>query len=189
MLSDEDADSFFAEIEQLESSIDQNKLSAEYGEEQFTYEATPYSYIQEFLTKFSPSHTDVVYDLGSGYGRLVIFGALNSDADFRGIEISEARNKKAAELAKRLGISNAAFYTGNVLDFDLSDGDIFFLFNPFNSRTLSAVGEKLHEISLRKTIKIATWGGASDEYFEKQTWIHRVTDTAPESPLEYFVSE
>lgn len=187
-INDDDADRFFAEIEKAENHINPEKLRLEHGEEQFYYEASSYSIISDFLEQFSPQQGEVVYDLGSGFGRVVIFGALNSEAEFRGIEISELRTQKAELLAKQLGLTNTAFYAGNVLDFDLSEGDIFFLFNPFNPPTLAAVTDKLEKISHSKKIRIASWGGPSDDYLLGQLWLKHLPKSDPESPIEYFES-
>lgn len=187
-VNDKTADEFFAEIEKAENFVDLSLLEQEYGDEQFIYEGTPYSYILDFLSKFAPRQKEIVYDLGSGYGRFVIFCAMNSDAECRGIEISDKRNRQARDLAKRLGLRNIKFYTGNVLDFDISDGDYFFLFNPFKPRTLHQVGDKLKEVAKKRTIKIATWGGASNDFFRERDWLEEIKDLDPHSPIEYFIS-
>lgn len=189
VLTDKEADKFFEEIEEAENHLNISALAERYGEEQYTYEATPYSYIVDFLNKFAPLKSDIVYDLGSGYGRFIIFCAMNSDAMFRGIEICEIRNQKARELAHRIGLRNVDFITGNVLDADIEDGNIFFLFNPFAPRTMEEIGKKLRKIATAKQIKIATWGGASDDYFRHQDWLEIITELNPETPLEYFVSK
>lgn len=156
-----------------------NKLRQTIGDEQFRYEATPYSYIRRFTKTIDPLPHDVVYDLGSGYGRVVLYGALTSGALWKGIEIVPERVAAADKIRDEKGIANAIFFTGHAADFDLSDGTIFFLFNPFSNKTLSEIGEKLQEISMDKRIKIVTWGGTSNEYFAAQKWLMETTPKGP----------
>lgn len=158
-----------------------------YGDEQFTHEATPYSYIDDFIDFLKPSKKDIVYDLGSGYGRFIIYCALQTKAKYKGIEIIPERFLSAQETLKKLKLKNACFYRANVCDFDFSDGNIFFLFNPFSIETLAFVGEKLKKIAKNKKIIIATWGGQSNRYFENADWLWKIRESNDiYFKLEYF---
>ncbi len=156
---------------QMEKRVDYHRLKQDFGTEQYIYEGTPYDFIRFFLHFVKPTAKDVVYDLGSGYGRIVFYGALTTPAFFKGIEIVPHRVKEATQIKKRFGINNAKFIQGNVLDQDYSDGNFFFLFNPFYPETLEIVGKQLSKIAKNKKITIATWGGPSNEYFSDQKWL------------------
>jgi SAM-dependent methyltransferase len=161
-----------------------------FGYEQYTYEGTPYEFIRLFLHVFKPDRKDIVYDLGSGYGRVVLYGALTTDSAFRGLEIVSSRIEQANDIKDRLKISNAEFILANARNFDFWDGTIFFLFNPFSSETLSIVGDKLKQISNTKTIKIATWGGSSNLYFQDQLWLQKINLASfSHHRIDYFQSK
>jgi SAM-dependent methyltransferase len=183
------SDRLFKEFEQQDLSIDTKRLFQKFGFEQFNYEPTPYFYVRDFVRHLNPKPWQIVYDLGSGYGRVVLYGAMNSPAFFKGVEIVPERVRSADLIRQRLGIQNAEFYAGNVLDFDLSDGDTFFLFNPFSTDTLARVGKKLCKIAACKKIKIATWGGPSNSYFKNENWVELVEESSKKvAKIDYFIS-
>lgn len=174
-------------IELAEQSIDFTLLGKIFGKEQFTYEGTPYALIREFLNTLQPSDNDIVYDLGSGYGRVVLYCALVNGANFLGIEIVSDRVQATMEIKDKFKIYNADFVEGSAADMDLRDGNIFFLFNPFSNYTLRTVGENLRKVSEEKQIRIATFGGPSNYYFENQPWLSDITPK--KSKLQYFESK
>lgn len=172
------------------SEGEQWKIKPEYFGEQIIHEATPSTYIQNFLDQFKPKAGETVYDLGCGFGKVVIFGALNSEALFKGIEIVGERAQKAEKIREVLGIKNAEFLCGNVKDIDISDGDIFFLFNPFSEKTLKEVGQILEKIAKKKRIKIATWGGTTNRFFDNLPWLQKPSPVVPSSEkIDYYVSD
>jgi len=167
--------------QEIEQKIDAAILFDSYGDEQYFYEGTPYDYIRYFLRVIRPKAGEVIYDLGAGYGRVVLYGAITSSAQFRGIEIVPDRIQKAQKAIKRFGIRNAEIIAGNALDLDYSDGDIFFLFNPFRKDTLEKIGAKLKEMAAKKDFRLVTWGGNSNDFFESQNWLKKTA----EKPVEY----
>lgn len=181
-------DDFFKPYESKDFYFKYKKIKTELLIEQTTYEPTPLSYIFEFLTTLSPQKDEIVYDLGSGFGRVVLIGAIYSQATFKGIEIVSSRVKSAQKIKEKLNIKNAYFEENNVLKADFMDGDIFFLFNPFSEKTLNEVGRKLELISKIKPIKIATWGGNSNHYFEKCQWLEKMNINFDQTKLDYFRS-
>ena len=161
--------------ETIEGDIDRFKLYRRYGIEQYIYEGTPYTYIRYFLHHLKPAHSDVIYDLGSGYGRVVLYGALTTPVQCVGIEIVPERVREANEAAQSLALSRATFIRHNVLEYDYSDGTIFFLFNPCSRPTLQKVTEKLQRISQRKSIRVIGWGGNINEHFANQDWLQDIS--------------
>jgi len=159
------------DFKEAEKNIDPHDLTRDFGIEQYRYEGTPYDFIRYFLNKLSLNKTDIVYDLGSGYGRVIIYGALTREAYFKGIEIVPSRTQRIMDVKNKFQIDNLDCQECNILDTDYSDGNIFFLFNPFFYETLQKVGSRLEEIAKRKKIKIITWGGTSNDYFTEQSWL------------------
>lgn len=125
----------------------------------FIYEGTKYNSAREILHKVKPQKDDVVYDLGSGYGRFCFYGSLTTDAAFKGIEIVERRVKAANSIKERFGIDNLTFTQGDVTEQDFSDGTIFYLFNPFYPQGYSAqkrTERALRDLARKKPITIVT---------------------------------
>lgn len=160
---------------QTEPQIDYDTLNRQFGFEQYIYEGTPYTYIRKFLRVLGPTEGMKIYDLGAGYGRVVVYGAITHPrVDFYGIEIVPNRAKQAQNSIERFGLENAEIIQANVLDQPLSDGDIFFLFNPFFRDTLIKIIERLHGVSKAKQITVITWGGTSNDLLSCQRWLKEI---------------
>jgi SAM-dependent methyltransferase len=86
---------------------------------------TPFEDINGFfdLTPLTPS--DVVYDLGSGDGRL-LFTALEKGAGRAvGVELNPEQINKARETADRLGLRDrVAFLQADIMDVNLADATV-----------------------------------------------------------------
>jgi hypothetical protein len=156
-----------------EHRIDEVKLMLRFGNERFTYGGTSYTMARQLIRTLSPRNYDVFYDLGAGYGRILLYGALTSSAMFRGIEIVPQRVNEVTRAQKRLQLPNIEIRQGNVEEIDFSDGTIFFLYDPFFRDVLRGVGARLREIARRRMIRIASLAGSND-YFLAQTWLREV---------------
>jgi predicted RNA methylase len=173
----------------FENEADFEKFTRDHGNEQFTYEGTPYNLIRDFLTIIQPDENDIIYDLGAGYGKIAFYGAATTKSFFKNIEIVPDRVDISNQIKKRFKFDNTEFVQGNVLDFDLSDGTVFFLFNPFSHATLEKLSQKLHAVSQIHPIKIVTWGGPSNDFFEKENWLKiKFTKNMPYSQMLFFES-
>lgn len=135
------------------------------GRERVAYQGSRYDEIREVLRIVNPRQSDVVYDLGCGYGRQSLYGALTTDSMYKGIEIV-ARRLQAPQKAKdKFSIGNVSFISSDVLQQDISDGTIFYLFNPFSNQTLTTVLSNLFIVAQTKTINVASvaiWDNPSD---------------------------
>jgi SAM-dependent methyltransferase len=103
---------------------------------------------------------DRFYDLGSGLGAPTILAALESHARCRGVEIHESYVVRARATAEAYALPPSMFVVGDVLDVDWSDGNRFYMFNPFPSRTLEAVSERLRLIAELEPIRVACFHGS-----------------------------
>ncbi|MDX1608090.1 MAG: methyltransferase domain-containing protein [Candidatus Spechtbacterales bacterium] len=142
----------------------------EHRHESIRHAPTHYSKIQMMLNILRPDKNDVFYDLGSGYGRVVLYTALMTRAQCFGVELIEDRLQKGREAARKLKLKNAEFLSGNVLDQNLNIANIFFLFNPFKGSVLTKVVEKLKDISDEKKITVIIWGGR-EMFFTNRNWL------------------
>ncbi len=161
------------EITPTERSVNHFELTRKFGIEQYTYEATSYEYIRWIVRVLEPSEKDVFYDLGAGYGQVVLYTALTTRALCKGIELVPERIQQATAIKQRYAITNAEFIAGNILAQDYSDGTIFFLFNPFHEHTFQQVLKKLQTIAQHHHIKIAGWGGGRIEHLSQQPWLYQ----------------
>ncbi len=146
------------------------------GLEQTYYEGTSYERIREIFRALKLTAGDVVYDLGCGYGRLVFYGALTTEAQFRGVELVPERVRAARAVKERLAIENAEIVEGHVLGQDFSDGNIFYMFDPFSKETLWQVLERLQTISERKPITIVSH--YMRDSLDGLPWLKRINQAA-----------
>lgn len=154
----------------------ERELEERYGGERTYYEGTPYERIREILHALKLKAGDVVYDLGCGYGRFIFYGALTTEAQFRGIELVPERVQAARAVKERFAVGNVEIIEGHVASQDFSDGNIFYMFNPFSRETLWQILERLQAISERKPITIVShyMGNSLDGL----PWLRRINQAA-----------
>lgn len=156
--------------EAVEARLRIGKLLLEFGDELLFYDPTPYAMIRSLFRGLKLGKPNVFYDLGAGYGRVLMYGGLTSQATFRGIEVVPQRVAEADRVRERLNLRNVELVRGNARDTDLEDGDLFFFYNPFFPETLREVSGRLKSIAGRRAIRIASIGRSSD-YFVGQDWL------------------
>lgn len=174
--------------EQVERDVDMRKLEQQYGHEQFPYQGTPYEFIRQFLKELNLTDQDVLYDLGCGYGRVLLYGAMTTPGKYRGIEIVPERVVAANAIKDKFNLDNVDFRQGNVLEQDYTDGSVFFLFSPFTRETLEKVGEQLKQLAKTKKIRVVSLG-PSTSYFNSQPWLCSVEFGSKERPWDLTIYE
>lgn len=93
------------------------------------YIPTPQVVVDAMLELAGVTSTDVVYDLGSGDGRIVITAAKKYGARGVGIDIDPALVKKATENAAAAGVADRVrFRTENVFAADIGDATVVTLY-------------------------------------------------------------
>ncbi|MFC2149399.1 hypothetical protein ACFLQ8_01735 [Candidatus Auribacterota bacterium] len=160
-------------------------------DEQYMYGGTPYGKVQGMLKALGLKHDDVLYDLGSGYGRVILYAGMVTDVGHAvGLELVNQRVNRCNEIKDELKLNNIEFRQANCRDEDVrfDNGTVFFLFNPFSSDTLNIVGEKLKDIASGKKIRIVSLG-SSNGYFERCNWLRKVEAIGPGDPIVIFESE
>lgn len=109
------------------------------------YVPTPQPVVDAMLELAQVTRRDVVYDLGSGDGRLVITAAKKYGASGVGIELDPALVKKARENAAAAGVSNRVrFVTQNLYSADLSRASVVTLY------LLQSINERLRPRLVRQ---------------------------------------
>jgi hypothetical protein len=136
--------------------------------EQEVYQGAFYSTIRQIVDQLNLNEDDVFYDLGSGYGRVPLYFALTTKlSKIKGIELIERRVDECNRVRDNLELNQVEFVKANAKEYDFSDGDIFFMFNPFTEESLECVVNKLREVSKTKPIRIISFG-LCNNYMKKQ---------------------
>jgi SAM-dependent methyltransferase len=109
------------------------------------YVPTPQPVVEAMLELAQVKGGDVVYDLGSGDGRIVIAAAKKYGASGVGFEIDRALVKKARENAAAAGVSNRVrFVTQDLFAADLSQASVVTLY------LLQSINERLRPKLVRE---------------------------------------
>jgi ubiquinone/menaquinone biosynthesis C-methylase UbiE len=109
------------------------------------YIPTPQPVVDAMLDLAGVKESDVVYDLGSGDGRIVITAAKKYRARGVGIEIDPALVKKANENAAAAGVSDhVKFVNQNLFTASISDATVVTLY------LLQSLNEKLRPKLVRE---------------------------------------
>jgi precorrin-6B methylase 2 len=137
----------------------------------------PYSYLKlwSYSNWLKPSSDDIVFDIGCGAGRILCFFARQPVRKCVGIEVSTDYAQRARQNAKQLRGRKAPIEIRicDATEADYSEGTIYCLFNPFGTKTLQAVLERIHK-SVRKyprRIQIAYFNSAFEDVLESCSWL------------------
>jgi SAM-dependent methyltransferase len=104
-------------------------VSADTVEKGAPYVPTPRHVVWRMLDLAAVSEDDVVYDLGSGDGRIVLAAAKRYGARGVGIEIDPDLVKKARMKARQLGVADrVTFRQGDLFEVDLSEATVVTLY-------------------------------------------------------------
>jgi hypothetical protein len=122
------------------------------------YEATPARIILEMIDSLHFTPDDILFDIGSGLGFVVMLVNLLTNIRCVGIEYDPAYCEYARNSALSLNLSNISFIQGDARHTDLNDGTIFYMFTPFVNQVFSSVLERLRYTAIRKRIYICSYG-------------------------------
>jgi hypothetical protein len=111
---------------------------------------------------------DVLVDLGSGLGRVVILAHLLTDARGLGIEIQDALVQRAETCRAALGLPDVSFVRADATEVEL-DGSVFFLYSPFNGEMLTRVVARIEAVARRRPVGIC----AVDLELPDVSWLSR----------------
>ena len=89
---------------------------------------TPQEVVDAMLEMAKVTKTDVVYDLGSGDGRIPITAAKKYGARAIGIDIDPQRIKEANENLKQAGVDNVKFLNQDLFETNLSEATVVTLY-------------------------------------------------------------
>jgi 23S rRNA (uracil1939-C5)-methyltransferase len=126
--------------------------------------------VSDFLGVTSPGERDVVFDLGSGSGKVALTVAASCVTEVEGVELVGAHVAEARASARALGLDSVRFHEADVRDVDLQRGSHFYLYFPFRGAVASAVAGALGALAREKDITVYASGPAWDygEFFLRE---------------------
>jgi SAM-dependent methyltransferase len=129
---------------------------------------SPQPVVNKMLELADVSEEDVVYDLGSGDGRIVITAARRYGARGVGIEIKPRLVEKARQNAADAGVSDrVAFRQGDLFEADISEATVVTLY------LLPSVNTKLRPKLFRELVpgtRVVSHDFDMDEWTPDTTW-------------------
>jgi SAM-dependent methyltransferase len=121
------------------------------------YGATPLATLRLALSSLDLRRGDIFYDLGSGLGLPTLVAALGSEAACRGVEYHRRYVERAEDNARQLGLSGVRFHCGDASTFDWTDGNKFYMFDPFPTEVLERIAGRLLDVARERPIRVACY--------------------------------
>jgi hypothetical protein len=134
------------------------------------YQKTPARVILELTQMARLKPGDVFFDIGSGLGQVPLLVNLVSGAAAKGVEFETAYHEYAVNCAAKLNLPNVEFINADAREVDYSDGNVFFMYTPFQGQMLQEVLSLLNKESRRRIIRIYTYGPCSQQV-ATQNWL------------------
>jgi SAM-dependent methyltransferase len=142
---------------------------------------TPQDVVDRMLKLAQVTKDDVVYDLGSGDGRIVITAARTYGARAVGIDIDKARIRESRSNAKKAGVEHLVeFKQGDILNADVSPATVVTLY------LVSSANLKLRPLltqQLRPGSRVVSHAFGMGDWTPSQT--DRFTDSQGDSRVIY----
>ncbi|MGH7979410.1 MAG: class I SAM-dependent methyltransferase [Limisphaerales bacterium] len=142
------------------------------------FQSKCFFHIKRILRQFPMTGHDVFYDIGCGSGRVVCISAQKKITRCVGIELS----RDLSELARRNG-SNLRFrkaaieiIQADASAVDYSAGTVFWLYDPFGARTLTAVLERIRSslADAPRKITFVYLNPTQRQVFHEQKWLKQI---------------
>jgi precorrin-6B methylase 2 len=138
------------------------------------YQKTPARIIFKMVKAGRFTKDDVFFDIGSGLGQVAMLVNLLSGIRTVGVEFDPAFCKYSEDCAAMLGLQEIAFINADAREADYSLGTVFFMYTPFKGKMLQDVLEMLKQESLKRKIRIVTYGPCTPEV-AAQDWLRLVS--------------
>jgi hypothetical protein len=172
---------------EIEKTLDLTGMTLEHGLHSFRFGSS--GFLDELFLHAGLEEGKVFYDLGSGYGNVLFYGALKCPGvRFKGIEILPERNAVCEELIHETGLTNVTAIRGDILQTDLSDGDVFYLYNPLFEFQYGELFVQLKKIAASRPVTIIAESRC--DVFDNADWLehYRTTDIDIMRRIKYYRS-
>ena len=159
--------------------VEEVSKNARYSDN-FEYGTIGYSNIEKVLRVMKPGPQDVFCDLGCGMGRILCVAARKPVQKCIGVELlaplCEIARRNAASLRGRR--APIQIVCGDATTVDLSEGTIYFMFNPFGAETLRDTLDNIRGSLAQKprAIRIAYYNSQYASVLEALGWPVKVRE-------------
>lgn len=144
------------------------------------YATIGYRNVRRILRVVNPGPEDVFYDIGCGMGRILCVAAQRPVRKCVGVELLEPLCQIARQNAATLRGRKAPIQIicGDATGVDLSDGTIYFMFNPFGPDTLRDTLENIRSSLAQKprAVKVVYYHAKYESVLEGQEWLVKVQE-------------
>ena len=139
------------------------------------YEPIDYVLMKRFIALVKPTPQDIVYDIGSGAGRVLFFFSSLGVKECVGVELSAKLIGDFEKNQKRFRAGRCPIRTvhGDAAEADYGQGTIYWMYNPFGPGTLQLVLQQLHQSVLRhpRLIRIAYANPKHEQVLRDAGWL------------------
>lgn len=156
--------------EVIEERLCFSDIAKKHGLHAFNYQTS--SFADSLFNQVMLTDGATFYDLGSGYGNVLITGALKFPrARFKGIEIVFERHAVCREMIHTLRLKNVEAIGGDFLKIPIEDGDIFYLNNMMYEFQCIQLLKKLEEVAKSRMITVVV--EYQYEAFDRTSWLYQ----------------
>ncbi len=142
------------------------------------YESPDYVYVRRIARSFINPENEVFYDIGCGKGRILCVMAQKPFKRVVGIDLFEGLCEDARANAGRLRGRKApiTIRCEDAAKADISDGTVYFMFNPFGPATMQDVLENMRQslVTRPRQITIIYYNAAHANILRSSGWLAEV---------------
>jgi len=139
------------------------------------YQPTPYYLLKKMLRYLNLNRDDVFIDLGCGKGRVVFLAATQKLKKAVGVELTRELADIALENLQNLKRNNTPveIVHADTATYNIKDGTVFFMFNPFGAKTVAKVISNIKDSLLTnpRKIRIVYYSVAHRDILDNQDWL------------------
>lgn len=125
-------------------------------------EESPYRVIREIFRIPRVIASDHIVDLGSGRGRVLLYGAILLPAMFTGFEVLPVPYRISVAAARYIGLKNISLIHEDMLSTEIPNASCFILMNSMRRPDLKRLIVRLWKISVGRKTTLITYSDASD---------------------------
>jgi len=144
------------------------------------YQSVDYLNLRKIRRLVKIEENDTVYDLGCGKGRILCVFAQARARKCIGVEIFPELCEIARRNAERLRGRRSPIEVRcqDVSSADLSDGTVFFMFNPFGRETMQAVLDQISRslIDKPRKVRLIYCNPRAESSIASCTWLKKIAD-------------
>ena len=162
-------------IETQGFSFSRDDINSILYEDASPYAATRYPRLKAMINYLKLNEEDVFIDLGCGAGRVVFFVGVQRLKKVIGVEMRRELVDAANRNLKSLKLSNTSIEIINTdaSAFDVKEGTVFFMFNPFGEKTFTKVVENIKKslVTNPRKIRIVYYCSVYKDLLDSQDWL------------------